>query len=150
MKLILRSDVSGLGNRGDVVDVATGYGRNYLLPKGLAYKATDGGMAQAESMRRATQQQDEEARSAAEELATKVVPRVIEINARTDENGTMFGSVTIAEIADAVLAQTEIELNRDHFDLEAPLKELGTHYVMVRPHPEVAFPVTVELQAMEY
>ncbi len=149
MLLILRTDVDGLGNRGDVVDVATGYGRNYLLPKGLAIKATDGVMAQAESMRRATQQQDEEARVAADQLATKVVPSIIEITTRVDENGTMFGSVNVPEIADAVMDQIGIELERDHFDLETPLKELGTHYVMVRPHPDVAFPVTVEILAAE-
>ena len=77
MKVILRADVDGVGKRGDIVEVATGYGRNYLLPRGLALKATDGAATQAASMRRARDVRDASDRSAAQEVATKLVPTTI-------------------------------------------------------------------------
>jgi large subunit ribosomal protein L9 len=145
MRLILRDDVSGLGARGDVVEVASGYGRNYLIPQGLAMKATEGALAQADSMQRATQQQDAEAREAAEALAPRIVPVTFQLHARVDESGTMFGSIGAVDIAAAVKEATEVDLDPSQFDVDAPFKELGAHYVMARPHPEVAFPVNFEI-----
>ena len=145
MKVILRSDVEGLGRKGEVHDVATGYARNYLVPKGYAMKATAGAEAHAEITRRNSEVRNEADRAGAEEIATKLVPAVITITARTGEGGRLFGSVSSADIVDAVAQQTGIEIDRRQMLLEAPLKELGTHMIMTRLHAEVEFPVTVEL-----
>ena len=147
MDLILRADVDGLGHKGDVVEVADGYGRNYLLPRGLAMKVTDGARAQADAMARARSVADAESRGAAEEIATRLVPQIITIGAHAGEEGKLFGSVGATEIVEAVAAQADIELDRKRLALDQPLKELGTHHVQVKLHPEVSFPVTVEVIA---
>ena len=144
MELILRSDVAGLGHRGDVVEVADGYGRNYLLPKGLAMKVTAGARLQAESMAKARSIQDAAEREAAEGVATQLAGRTITIPMRAGEEGRLFGSVTATDVADAVAAQASIEIDRHDVVLE-PIKEVGTHEVVVRPHPEVQIPLIVEV-----
>ena len=147
MKVILRADVGTLGHKGDVVDVADGYARNYLVPRGLALRATDGAMAQAEAMRRSRAVKDVRERAAAEEVARRLVPEVVRIAARTGAGGRLFGSVTTSDIAEAVRAQTGIELDRRRLHLEEPIREVGTHRVSARLHSEVEFPVTVEVAA---
>jgi large subunit ribosomal protein L9 len=144
MELILRADVDGLGHRGDVVDVADGYGRNFLLPKGLAMKVTAGARLQAESMAKARAVQDAAEREAAEGVATQLAGRTITIAMRAGEEGKLFGSVTAADVADAVAAQASIEIDRHDLVLDN-IKELGTHEVVVRPHPEVQIPLIVEV-----
>ena len=144
MELILRSDVDGLGHRGDVVDVADGYGRNFLLPKGLAMKVTAGARQQAESMAKARAVQDAADREVAEGVATQLAGRTITIAMRAGDEGKLFGSVTAADVADAVAAQASIEIDRHDVVLEN-IKELGTHEVVVRPHPEVQIPLLVEV-----
>lgn len=147
MKVILRADVNGVGKRGDVCDVADGYARNLLLPKGLAMKASPGAATQATSMRRARDVRDASDRSAAQEIATKLVPTRIEISARAGAEGKLFGSVTTTEIAEAVLAQTGIELDRRQLHLDDPIRTLGEHTATARLHAEVEFPVTVDVIA---
>ena len=144
MELILRSDVSGLGHRGDIVEVADGYGRNFLLPKGLAMKVTAGARQQAESMAKARAVQDAADREVAEGVATQLAGRTITIAMRAGDEGKLFGSVTAADVADAVAAQASIEIDRHDVVLEN-IKELGTHEVVVRPHPEVQIPLLVEV-----
>lgn len=145
MRLILRDDVEGVGNKGDVVDVAAGFARNYLLPKRHAIVATKGGEAQAASMRRARDQREAAARSAAEEVATQLVPKVITIQARAGGEGRLFGSVTTAEISEAVVQQTGVDIDRRRIHLAEPIKTLGTHVVPAKLHTDVEFPITVEV-----
>ena len=145
MELILRSDVAGLGHRGDIVDVADGYGRNFLLPKGLAIKVTAGARDQAASMSKSRAIQDAADREAAEGVATQLAGRTITIPMRAGDEGKLFGSVTAADVADAVAAQASIEIDRHDLVLEENIKELGTHEVVVRPHPEVQIPLIVEV-----
>ncbi len=145
MKVILRTDVEGVGNAGDVLDVADGYARNCLVPKGFALRATEGTMAQAAAMQRARDVKDTRAREAAEEIARKLVPMVIAVEARVGSGDHLYGSVTTTEIAEAVLAQTEIDLDRRKMSLDEPIKTVGTHEVGVRLHPEVRFSLTVEV-----
>jgi large subunit ribosomal protein L9 len=144
MKLILRSDLEGLGKRGDIVEVADGYGRNYLLPRGLAFKATPGAVEQAARMRRARDLRDAAAREAAQSIATTLVPKIITIPAKAGQEGKLFGSVTVADVVEAVREQTGIELERRQLTAE-PMRSLGQHTVMAKLHAEVTFPITVEI-----
>jgi large subunit ribosomal protein L9 len=145
MKVILRSDLDGVGKKGDVLDVADGYARNYLLPRGMALKATAGAVGQADAMRRSRDVKDARARGEAEEIARQLVPKVINLSARAGTGGKLFGSVTAADVADAVLAQTGIELDRRKLHVDDPIREVGTHRVTARLHADVVFPVTVEV-----
>ena len=145
MKIILRADVPTVGKKGDILDVADGYARNYLVPHGLAIKASKGASDQAASMRRSRDIKDARERSAAEDVARQLVPQVINLAARAGAEGKLFGSITTTDIAEAVQAQTGIELDRRKMHLDEPIKELGTHRVMVRLHSDVEFPVTVEV-----
>ena len=147
MKIILRQDLSGVGKRGDIVDVADGYGRNYLIPRGLAMKAAAGATAQAASMRRARDVKDATLRAAAEEIATKLVPTRISVAVRAGTEGRLFGSVTNSDIVEAVTAQTGIELDRRTLRMDEPIKALGEHSVPVRLHTDVEFPVTLDVVA---
>lgn len=145
MKLLLRSDVNGVGKKGDVVEVADGFGRNYLLPKGFAVLATRGGEAQAVAMRRSRDQRDAADRSAASDIAAKLVPAVIAVSARAKAEGDLFGSVSVTDVVEAVAAQTGIELDRHSIHIAEAIKTVGTHSVSARLHPEVQFQITVEV-----
>lgn len=145
MKVILRADVDGLGRKGDICEVADGHFRNLLSPRGLAMKATKGAEAQAEAMRRSASLKDAASRADAEEVATTLVPAVITIAAKAGEGGRLFGSVGAAEIVEAVEAQTGVVVDRRKLNLEHPLKDLGQSIVMCKLHPEVEFPITVEV-----
>jgi large subunit ribosomal protein L9 len=147
MQVILRTDVPELGKRGDVLDVADGYARNYLVPKGYAMKATAGAADQAASMRRARDVRDAQDRAAAEALATTLVPRVITVSARAGSEGRLFGSVTAADIAAAIEAQADVQIDRRKLALAEPIKSLGTHIVPAKLHADVEFPVTVDVVA---
>ncbi len=147
MKVILRTDVSDLGKRGDILDVADGFARNYLVPKGLAMKATDGAAAQAASMRRARDLRDAQDRAAAEEVATTLVPKVVTLSARAGSEGKLFGSITSTDIATAIEAQTNVHIDRRKLVLAEPIKSLGTHVVPVKLHADVEFPVTIDVVA---
>jgi large subunit ribosomal protein L9 len=145
MKVILRNDLDGVGKKGDILDVADGYARNFLLPRGMALKATNGAVGQADSMRRSRDVKDARARGEAEEIARQLVPKVINLSARAGSGGKLFGSVTATDVADAVLAQTGIELDRRKLHVDDPIREVGTHRLTARLHPDVIFPVTVEV-----
>lgn len=147
MQLILRADVTALGKKGDVIEVADGYARNYLVPKGLAMKAHKGALEQAASMRRARDVLDAAARQEAEELARQLVSMVISVKARAGAGGKLFGSVTTADVAEAVLVQTSLEVDRRKLHIDESIKELGTYRVTARLHSDVEFPITVEVSA---
>lgn len=147
MRVILRTDVSNVGNKGDVIDVANGYGRNYLLPRGLAFVATAGAASQAEDMRRSRDVKDAAARSAAEDVAKALVSSPVTISARAGADDKLFGSVTAADIAEAVVAQTGVDVDRRQLHLDEPIRTVGTHLVPLKLHANVEFPVTVEVIA---
>ncbi|MGH9183577.1 MAG: 50S ribosomal protein L9 [Acidimicrobiales bacterium] len=147
MKVILRTDVTELGRRGDVLEVADGYARNYLLPQGLVMRANPGAIEQAASMRRAREAREVAERAQAEDLARRLAPTVIRIVARAGPGGRLFGSVTAADIAAAVMDQTGVAIDRRKVALDTPIRELGTHQVPVRLHADVELPATVEITA---
>jgi large subunit ribosomal protein L9 len=145
VKVILRADVANVGKKGEVLDVADGLARNYLLPKGWAMAATKGAVQQAASMRRSRDVRDAKDRESAEVVARQLVPTVIRIPAKAGSEGRLFGSVTAADVAGAVQAQTGIELDRRRLHLDEPIKALGVHEVPVKLHSDVEFRITVEV-----
>src|SRR3954463_14806703 len=120
MKIVLRDDVEDPGHKGDVVEVADGSARNYLVPRGLAMKATKGVVAQAESMRRSRDAKESRDREASQAIAAKLGSQTIQVKARAGEGGKLFGSVTASDVADAVQVQTGIELDRRKAVIDEP------------------------------
>ena len=147
MRVVLRTDVDGVGKKGDVLDVADGFARNYLVPKGRAIVATPGVQAQADAMRRSRDVKDARDREGAEAVARKLVPMVIKIPARAGREGRLFGSVTAADVADAVTAQSGVELDRRKLHIDEAIKTLGSHEVPVKLHTDVEFRLNVEVVA---
>lgn len=149
MKILLRSDVEGIGRRGDIVDVSDGYARNFLIPGGLGLTATKGVQAQAQSMRRARDLREASDRQAAEAKAKELAGATLRITVRAGSTGRLFGSVGVAEIADAAREQKGVEIDRHAFTLDEPIKATGTYEVPVRLFSDVATAVSVEVVASE-
>lgn len=145
MKVVLRDDVENIGRKGDLIEVTDGFARNFLVPRGLAMKATKGVVQQAEAMRRNREARDARDREAAQALADQLTGKRIELRARAGEGGRLFGSVTSADVADAVRAQTGVELDRRKTQLAEPLKELGAVEVPVKLHADVEVILTVDV-----
>lgn len=146
MKVILRSDLPELGKRGDIVDVADGHARNFLFPKGLALKASDGAIAQAAKMRQSRDLRDANAREAATTIASTLVPQIITVRTKAGPEGRLFGSVTAADVAEAVKAQTGIDIDRHDITVEA-IKTLGEHTATAKLHADVSFPIRLTVEA---
>jgi large subunit ribosomal protein L9 len=134
MKVILLKDVPALGNAGAVKEVKEGYGRNYLIPRGLAAEATDHNLRALEGQQKAASDRAHRVRTDAERLASGLEAAVIEIAARGGEGGRLFGSVTAQDIADA-LARAGFEVSKRQIDLEEPIKTAGFYKVPVRVGP---------------
>ncbi|HLG91420.1 MAG TPA: 50S ribosomal protein L9 [Acidimicrobiales bacterium] len=145
--MVLRSDVSGLGSKGDVVEVADGYARNYLLPRKQALAATEGMLAQAEAMRRARQLKEARDREGAEALAERLAGAVVSVPARAGSEGRLFGSVTVSDLVAAVKETMGVELDRRRVELDEPIRSLGRHEVPVKLHPEVTARLQVDVVA---
>lgn len=145
MRLILTQDVAGLGGSGDVVDVADGYGRNYLVPRRLAVVATRGAEKQVVAMRRARQVRDVRDLGAARELAGELAALRVSLPGRAGASGRLFGSVTAADIVEAVRSSGGPPLERRRVEIAEPIKSLGTYTVAVRLHPDVLANLTVEV-----
>ena len=145
MKVILTKDVEDLGNKGQVVNVADGYARNYLVPRLLAVKATDGALRQAEAMRVAREEALIAARQEAEGYAQSLTGTRVVVAARAGDEGKLFGSIGDGDIAAAITKFTGITVDRKIVEIDAPIREIGLHEVMLRPHPEVEFAVTLDV-----
>ncbi len=145
MKLILTSDVAGLGEAGEIVDVADGYGRNYLLPKRLAERATPGAVANAERVVELRRENEARAKAEAEGIAKSLVGTRVVIAAQAGDEGRLFGSVGAGDVIEGVRKFTGIELDRKHIELPATIKSIGLHEVQVHLHPQVIFPLTIDV-----
>jgi large subunit ribosomal protein L9 len=145
MKLILTSDVEPLGKRGDVVDVAEGYARNFLLPRKKAVKANEGALAQAESIREARIEAERKAKEDAERLATQLVGSRVVIAAQAGDEGQLYGSISPADVVEGVKRFTGIELDRSTLEIPKPIKAIGLHEINIKLHPEVQFPLTLDV-----
>lgn len=146
MKVILRSDIDGVGRRGDIVSVADGYGRNFLLPRGLAITASDGAVSQATAMRRARDLREANDRAAAQTIAEALSAKTITVTAKAGNEGRLFGSVTAGDIADALEAQAGIVLDRKKI-VSGAIRTTGAHTVVVRLHADVECPVNLSVVA---
>jgi large subunit ribosomal protein L9 len=147
VRVVLRSDIAGVGKRGDIIDVSDGYARNHLVPSGQAIVATDGITAQAASMRRSRDFKDARDRESAETVAQRLVPMTISISARAGREGKLFGSVTSTDIVDAVADQAGVTIDRHSLLRHDAIKDLGRHEIGVRLHPEVEFSLALEVVA---
>lgn len=145
MKLILTADVDPLGRRGDVVEVADGYARNYLLPKQKAIKANEGALRQAEAVREARIEAERRAKEEAENIATQLVGSRIVLAAQAGDEGQLYGSVGTADIVEGIKRFTGVELKKEQVELVAPIKAIGLHEIHVKAHEEVEFPLTVDI-----
>ncbi len=145
MKLILIADVDELGKRGDVVDVAEGFARNFLLPRKKAVKANEGALAQAETIREARVEAERRAKEDAEKLATQLVGSRVVIAAQAGDEGQLYGSVGLSDVVEGVRRFTGIELDRSTVEIEKPIKAIGLHEITIRLHPDVEFPLTLDV-----
>ncbi len=145
MKLILTADVNDLGKRGDVVDVAEGYARNFLLPRKKAVKANEGAMAQAENIREARIEAERKAKDDAETIATQLVGSRVVIAAQAGDEGQLYGSVGLADVVEGVRRFTGIELDRSTVEIPKPIKAIGLHEITIKLHPDVEFPLTLDV-----
>ncbi len=147
MKLILTQEVSGLGAPGDVVDVAAGYGRNYLIPRGFAMSWTRGAEKQIELIKRARSAREIRGLEDAKVVAAQLEGLNVRMRRRAGGSGRLFGSVGPADIVAAVREAGGPELDRRRIEVRDPIKTVGSHQVRVRLHPEVNAPVDIEISA---
>ncbi|CAN5809402.1 50S ribosomal protein L9 [soil metagenome] len=147
MKLILKRDVDNLGDAGDIVDVADGYGNNFLMPRGLAMPVTKGAVADAEAISRARNKREARSVADAQGRRAELERRPVTVNANAGEDGTLYGSIGTTAIAKAVADQLGVKVDRRKIVLDKPLKELGEHQVPVRVYREVTADLRVVVAA---
>jgi large subunit ribosomal protein L9 len=148
IELILREHVEHLGRRGDVVKVADGYARNYLLPRNLALPVTEGNRRRIEHERKLGEQRELAEKSAAEATAARLNDLVCEVSRRVGENDVLYGSVTSADVA-ACLAEKDFDIEKRTIHLDEPIKQLGEFQVPIRLHRDVTAHVTVRVMKLE-
>jgi large subunit ribosomal protein L9 len=149
MKVILQHPVEKLGVPGDVVDVADGYARNYLMPRGLAVRATKGGVRHVDSLKRAHGVRVDRAKAEAQSLAAQLTASSIVVSAHAGEEGRLFGSVTANDVAEAIRRQTGVAIDRHDVHLEEPIRSVGSHEVRVHLFAEVDPVLTVQVEPSE-
>ncbi|HEY8486973.1 MAG TPA: 50S ribosomal protein L9 [Limnochordales bacterium] len=149
MKVILTQDVKGLGRAGQLVEVADGYGRNYLVPRGMAVVATEGSARAVQRQQEQLQKRLERELEQARQLAARLEGQPLVIGVRAGEGGRLYGSVTAADVAAALQRQFGVTVDRRRVELESPIKSLGSYPVTVRLAPGIATTMTVVVQSQE-
>ena len=147
MKLILLSDVKALGKQGQVVDVAEGYARNFLLPRKLAAEANKGALAMLEGQKRAQAKRDADALSQTKELAALLESKPVAVPAKAGGNGKLFGAVTNADVANAITKAFNIDVDKHKIEVKASIKALGTYPVEIRLGKNVVAKTSVNVIA---
>ncbi len=145
MKLILTQEVDGLGAPGDVVEVKDGYGRNYLVPRGVAVRWTRGGEKQVASIKSARASRAVRGQDHAEEIKTKLQSGPVDVKVRAGAGGRLFGAVTVADIAEAISAVTGESVDKRTIVVTNPIKSLGNHQVSVKLHDDVSASVALNV-----
>jgi large subunit ribosomal protein L9 len=149
MKLILIEDVQDTGKKGDAVTVRDGYGRNFLVPRGLAVQATLGNVARFENIVRSVSNKKARDLETASELKAKLEETTLTIKKKAGEDGRLFGSVTHKDIVEAVQAFSGVEVDRKLIRLEEPIKSTGSHTVVIHLQPDVNAEVKIEVEKEE-
>ncbi|MDI6889791.1 MAG: 50S ribosomal protein L9 [Thermodesulfovibrionales bacterium] len=144
MKVILKEDVKNLGKIGQIVNVAGGYARNYLVPKGLAIVANTKNIKSIEHEKRMLQEKSKRLKNSAQDLANRISTMTLSIKARAGEEGKLFGSVTTMDIAGA-LQNEGIEIDKKKISLEEPIKRLGSYSVNIKLHPEISVQLNIQV-----
>ena len=145
MKLILTQEVTGLGAPGDVVEVKDGYGRNYLVPRGLGIRWTRGAEKTVESIKSARSNRAVRGQDHAEEIRTKLEAAPVNVQVRAGESGRLFGAVTVTDIAGALAQVTGEDVDKRTIAIANPIKSLGNHEITVRLHEDVAATVSINV-----
>jgi large subunit ribosomal protein L9 len=144
MKVILKEDVKNIGSMGQILDVADGFARNYLVPRGLAMEANVKNVKSLEHAKRVVQEKAKKIKIQAQDLSTRIANTTVVIKAKSGEEGKLFGSVTTMDIAEQ-LKNEGFDIDKKKISLEEPIKRLGTYTVNIKLHPEVSTPVQVEV-----
>lgn len=144
MKVILKEDVKNIGNMGQILDVADGFARNYLVPRGLAMEANVKNIKSLEHVKRVVQEKAKKVKSQAQDLSTRIANITVVIKAKAGEEGKLFGSVTTMDIAEQ-LKNEGVDIDKKKISLDEPIKRLGTYTVNIKLHPEVSTPFQVEV-----
>jgi large subunit ribosomal protein L9 len=145
MKLILTQEVTGLGTPGDVVEVKDGYGRNYLVPRGLATGWTKGGEKQVSSIRKARESREIQTLEEAQRIRQSLESKPVRLTVRAGASGRLFGAITPSDVADAIIAADGPPVDRRKVELTQPIKTLGEYTAHVRLHPEVSAKVALRV-----
>jgi large subunit ribosomal protein L9 len=145
MKVILLSDVKTLGKKGDVVDVAEGYGRNFLLPRSLASEANKGALAAHADQKRAQEKREAQTLADAKELATKIETTQLAVKAKAGGNGKLFGAVTNADVADAIANALAVDVDKHKIEIKSQIKALGSYPVEIKLHRNVVAKATISV-----
>lgn len=145
MKVILKQDVKSIGKKGAVLDVAEGYARNFLFPKGLAVEATAGNIKTVEARNQKEQEKKENEKKQAQVLGEKLSKIDVKLKMKSGENGRLFGSITSKDIADTLKKDTGIEIDKRKIELDEPIKSLGTYPLKVRLHKDVLTEIRVSV-----
>ena len=146
MEVILREDIQGLGYKNDTVDVKPGYGRNYLIPRGMAIIASSSNKKMIEENIRQAAHKAEKAKKDAEEIANKIGDVTLEIKTKAGEKGKIFGAITPLQVSEALAAKGH-EVDRKRISFEQKIKELGEYTAILDLHKEVHHPVTIKVVA---
>jgi large subunit ribosomal protein L9 len=147
VKLILLSDVKALGKKGDVVDVAEGYARNFLLPRKLATEADRGALAQLGSQQKAKERRDAQTLADAQALADRLAAAKLAVKAKAGGNGKLFGAVTNADVASAIQETLSVAVDKHKIEIKSQIKALGSYPVEIKLHKNVVAKTTVDVVA---
>ena len=149
MKVILLSDIKGTGKKDDILNVSDGYARNFLFPRKLAVEATDGASKEIERKRALENQRENERRQAAEKKASSLRGKVITVIAKCGDKGRLYGSVTAQEIAEALIKQHDVEIDKRKIELAEPIRTVGETDVVVKLYPEITAKMLVRVTGGE-
>ena len=149
MKVILLADVKGTGNKEEIVNVSDGYARNFLFPKKLAVEATPGAAKEIERKKAAERQREMERRAAADAKAKTLRGKVITVTAKAGSQGRLYGSITGQEVAEALNAQYQVEIDKRKIELNETIRTVGEYEAIVKLYPEISAKMTVKVVAGE-
>lgn len=145
MKVILLADVKSVGKKGQLINVSEGYAKNFLLPRNLAAEATKSNLNEYELKQKSEARRAQEELEQAQQIADALKDQTVTITVKTGGNGKLFGSVTNKEVAEAIVAQTKLPIDKKKVSIGDPIKMVGTRTAVIRLHPKVTAEVTIKI-----